>query len=203
MNSLVVYFDYTCSYSYTVARWLRQIETLTTEIATEWRPFVLEEANRAPEQTTPIWERTAANNSLSAAAFVAGQAAAKQAPDVYEHFRFLLQAAIHDDHLDPRQPTVLAKLATKAGLDLDRFDHDRRQPELLQEVGGAHRQAVRRHGVFGTPTLAFPHGQAFYLKLRNIPSSDEGPWLLELLRELAEHQTSVEEFKLARRGRLG
>lgn len=201
MKHIVVYFDYTCSYSYTVGRWLRQVETLGTEVTSQWRPFVLDEANREPEAVGPFWEQPAARQSVAGAAFVAGQAAAQQGEDLYEHFRFLLQAAIHDGRLDPRQSTVLAKLAATAHLDLDRFEQDRRRPECFQEVARSHHEAIARHGVFGTPTLVFPNDHAFYLKLAKAPPGDDGPWLLELLSELAERQTVVEEFKLARRGR--
>lgn len=119
MNHIVVYFDYTCSYSYTVARWLRQVETLGMEITSQWQPFALDEANRDPEQVGPFWEQPAARQSVAEAAFVTGQAAAQQGEDLYERFCFLLQAAIHADHLDPRQSTGLAQLAAKAHLDPD------------------------------------------------------------------------------------
>lgn len=113
MKHIVVYFDHTCSYSYTVGRWLRQVETLGTEVASQWRPFALDEANRNPEQVGPFWEQATARQSVAGATFVARQAAAQQGEDLYERFRFLLQAAIHADHLDPRQSAVLAQLAAR------------------------------------------------------------------------------------------
>lgn len=51
---LIVYFDYTCPYSYAAAVWLQQVATVQHGLEIEWRPFVLNEVNRASEEHTPF-----------------------------------------------------------------------------------------------------------------------------------------------------
>jgi protein-disulfide isomerase len=59
------------------------------------------------------------------------------------------QARLEDPHLWAR--------ATELGLDLERFDRDRRSPEVLARVKGDFRSGIRA-GVVTTPTL-FARGQ--------------------------------------------
>ena len=106
-------------------------------------------------------------------AFLAGEAAARQGGDAADRFRSLLQAAFHAQHLDIREPGVVEGLAHEARLDVARFEGDRRNTRLLSEVGRSHRDAVASYGVFGTPTLVFPHGRAAYTKLADAPLETE------------------------------
>ncbi len=195
---LVVYFDYTCPYSFAAAAWLRQVEAREPDIATEWRPFVVREVNRAPGEGVPFWEQEGVIQTRTGLAFAARQAAVRQGTAADNRFRFLLQEAFHVRHMDIRQPGVLAALASEAGLDVARFEEDRRDPSLLGEVGRSHREAVERYGVFGTPTFVFPDGCAAYLKLARPPADPDAGRIFALLRELVEQHGVVQEVKLTR-----
>lgn len=195
---LIVYFDYTCSYSYNAALWLRQVEQTQPDLQSEWRPFILKEINRSPGETTPFWEQPGVERTRTALAFIAGQAAMRQGSALYERFRFALQVAFHEQHRDIRQPGVLDAIADAAGLDVTRFNVDRQNPELLQEAGQSHQEAVERYAVFGTPTLIFPTDCAFYLKLAQPPQGAEAERVFALIRELIEEHGVVQEIKLTR-----
>ncbi|MDP9370451.1 MAG: DsbA family protein [Chloroflexota bacterium] len=195
---LIVYFDYTCPYSYAAAVWLRQVSAVKHDPAIAWRPFVVKEVNRAAGEGPPFWEQEAAVHMRTGFAFLAGQAAARQGGDAADRFRFLLQTAFHTRHLDIREPGVLEELAREAGLDVARFEADRQDTTLLAEVGRSHLEAVARYGVFGTPTLVFSNGCAVYLKLAEPPSETSAPQVFALLRELVEQHPIVQEIKLTR-----
>lgn len=195
---LIVYFDYTCAYSYAAAVWLRQVVVVERDLTVEWQPFVLKETNRPSEEGVPFWKQPSVTRTRTALAFVAGQAAARQDSDAYDRFRFALQSAFHDQPCDIREPGVLETMARQAGLDGARFDADLKEPGLLEEVGRSHRHAVEQYAVFGTPTLVFPNGCAVYLKLAPPPTDDEAARVFELLREINERHSAIQEIKLTR-----
>ena len=194
----IVYFDYTCPYSYAAAVWLRHVEATEYNVTTQWRPFIVKEVNRPPSEGEPFWEHETAAQTRTGLAFIAGQAAARQGGDAADRFRLLLQEAFHVRHLDIREPGVLEALAQEACLDVARFEGDRRDTTLLSEVGRSHQEAVARYGVFGTPTLVFPNGCAVYLKLAEPPTKTEAPRIFALLREVVEQHQIVQEIKLTR-----
>lgn len=198
---LIVYFDYTCPYSYTAARWLQQVEATEPDVTSEWRHFILKEANRSPDEGVPFWEQEGARQTRTGLAFIAGQAAARQGQDAFARFRLLLQEAFQVRHLDIRRPGVLESLAEEAGLDVARFETDRQDPGLLAEAGTSHLHAVERYQMFGTPTLVFPNHRAAYLKLTEPPSETMAMEVFEPLRRLVE-QHQVEEIKFTGQGRV-
>ena len=195
---LIVYFDYTCAYSYAAAVWLRQVVVVERDLTVEWQPFVLKETNRPPGEGLPLWKQPGVMRTRTALAFVAGQAAARQDSEAYDRFRFALQSAFHDQPRDIREPGVLETMAREAGLDVARFDADREQPGLLEEVGRSHQHAVEQYAVFGTPTLVFPNGCAVYLKLAPAPTDGEAARVFALLRAINERHPAIQEIKLTR-----
>jgi predicted DsbA family dithiol-disulfide isomerase len=195
---LIVYFDYTCPYSYAAAVWLRQVVGAKHALTTEWRPFVVKEVNRPPGEGVPFWEQAGVITTRTGLAFAAGQAAARQGEPAFDRFRFLLQSAFQERHLDIRQSEALDNLADEAGLDVARFNTDRAEPGLLAEVAPGHQEAVARYAVFGTPTLVFPNDRAAYLKLAPPPTGAEAGKVFTTLRELIEHRPAVQEVKLTR-----
>jgi predicted DsbA family dithiol-disulfide isomerase len=195
---LIVYFDYTCPYSYAAALWLQRVQGREPDLTTEWRPFLVKEINRAPGESVPFWEQEGVTRTRTAQAFIAGQAATRQGPAAYDRFRLALQAAFHAPPRDICQPGVLEALAAEAGLDVARFNADRQDPDLLRETGRSHQEAVQRYADFGTPTLVFPTGCAVYLKLARPPEGTEAERVFVLLRELVVEHPAVQEIKLTR-----
>jgi predicted DsbA family dithiol-disulfide isomerase len=195
---LIIYFDYTCPYSYAAALWLQRVQAREPDLTTEWRPFIVKEINRAPGEGVPFWEQEGVMRTRTAQAFIAGQAAARQGPAAYDRFRLALQAAFHAPPRDIREPGVLEVLAAAAGLNVARFTADRQDRGLLREVGRSHQEAVARYAVFGTPTLVFPTSCAVYLKLAPAPEGAEAEQVFALLRDLIMQHPAVQEIKLTR-----
>jgi 2-hydroxychromene-2-carboxylate isomerase len=52
---LIVYFDYTCPYSYAAALWLQRAQVWEPDLTTEWQPFLVKEINRPPGEGVPFW----------------------------------------------------------------------------------------------------------------------------------------------------
>lgn len=87
-------------------------------------------------------------------------------------------------------------MAERVGLDMDRFRQDAQDRSVLPLIGADYEEARNRYGVFGTPTLVFPNGEATYLKLLPAPPESDAmsvfedvvragrdrPYLLELKR---------------------
>jgi len=67
---LIVYFDYTCSYSYAAALWLREVEQTQPGLACEWRPFMLKAINRPPAEAVHFWEQPGVERTRAALAIV-------------------------------------------------------------------------------------------------------------------------------------
>jgi protein-disulfide isomerase-like protein with CxxC motif len=66
----------------------------------------------------------------------------------------------------------LMEVARAAGLDVARLREDMDDAALAGTVGRDHIEAVKKHGVFGTPTFVFESGNAAYLKTFIPPKSD-------------------------------
>ncbi|MGH2811696.1 MAG: DsbA family protein, partial [Actinomycetota bacterium] len=94
---------------------------------------------------------------------------ALRAHDV-DRFRRQLFDTIHRDHLELEREDLLG-MAAKAGLDVDEFLANQRR--WLKEVAEEHREAERRWGAFGTPTLVFDDRDAVYLELSAVPESEQ------------------------------
>ena len=53
METLTVYFDYTCQYSYRAMHWLDRAREARPELTVHWATFSLKEVNR--EEDEPSW----------------------------------------------------------------------------------------------------------------------------------------------------
>ena len=128
--AIVVYGDYQCPYSRLAARELERVERRCGEaVRVAFRHFPL--AHIHP-------------HALAAAA--AAEAAAVQGQFWAMHaLLFHRQNALEDDYL--------RRYATKLGLDVPRFDHDRTGPEVLARVQRDVQSGRTTGQVRGTPTL--------------------------------------------------
>lgn len=156
----------------------------------------MEQVNSAEGPEWKLWEQPAGHRSRGRAAFQAAIAARRQGDDAFDRFHLALLRAKHEENKDHGRRQVLLDVATATGLDLDRFQADLDDRSSLPLIGADYEEARNRYGVFGTPTLVFPNGEACYLKLLPIPpASDtmslfddvmrggrERPYLLELKR---------------------
>jgi len=173
-----VYFDFLCPWAYRGAMWLKAVED-AGRINAEWRFFSLSENHRVREGQggQPVWEGE--GQAAGIPAFRAAIAARRQGDQAYDRFRQALQRARHEGHLKTDLPETHRQAAATAGLDPERFDRDLTQVDLA-ELAQEHAEAVR-HGVFGVPTLVWPNGRSYYLKITDVPPADRAVALYDAI----------------------
>jgi predicted DsbA family dithiol-disulfide isomerase len=195
-----VYIDFLCPWAYRGAMWLAEVEK-AGRIRPDFRFFSLSQNHDAREghPTPPVWERNPAARGL--AAFRAATAARQQGEELGDRFRLALQRARHEDQLPVDVPATHRLVAERAGLDLGRWEQDLKKTDfsvLAQE----HDEAVRR-GVFGVPTLVWPEGRSYYLKITELIPADRAVALYDAIEtvhrfgEVIEIKTPESEGTLA------
>jgi predicted DsbA family dithiol-disulfide isomerase len=160
-----VYIDFLCPWAYRGAMWLAEVEK-AGRIRPTFRFFSLSQNHAAHDGQgqPPVWERDPKAQGL--AAFLAATAARAQGAELGDRFRLALQRARHEDHLPVDQPTTHRMAAERAGLDVARWEQDLRVADFTT-LAAEHEEAVRR-GVFGVPTLVWPEGRSYYLKITEL-----------------------------------
>jgi 2-hydroxychromene-2-carboxylate isomerase len=158
--------------------WLQAVED-TGRINPEWRFFSLSENHRTREGQggVPVWEGD--GQAAGVPAFRAAIAAGRQGEAAYTRFRIALQKARHEGHLKADLPETQRQAAATAGLDLVRFIQDLTTVDLSR-LAKEHSEAVRR-GVFGVPTLVWPNGRSYYVKITDVPQPDRAVALYDAL----------------------
>ncbi|HET9847764.1 MAG TPA: DsbA family protein [Candidatus Dormibacteraeota bacterium] len=160
-----VYIDFLCPWAYRGAMWLADV-VKAGRIRPEFRFFSLSQNHDAREGagSPPIWERNPKAKGLPA--FLAATAARAQGAEAGNRFRMALQRARHEDHLGVDEPATHHLVAERAGIDVARWEADLRATDFSL-LAREHAAAVRR-GVFGVPTLVWPEGRSYYLKINEL-----------------------------------
>jgi hypothetical protein len=168
------------------------------DVDVRWRYFSLTQVNSKVEGWT-IWGEAGAEADVRGrASFMAAEAARRQDPDHtrFDRFHMELLRQRHELEQPIDGPQALSAAAQAAGLDLERFERDRQDPETLQALARDHQHAVSEHGVFGTPTFVLADGQAAYVRLRPAPEDpDEALAVFDELIRLVGERPYVLEVK--------
>jgi predicted DsbA family dithiol-disulfide isomerase len=190
-TELTVYFDFLCPWAYRGAVWLDDVAR-TGRIRVNWRFFSLSENTRRREglEKVAVWETSPQANGLPA--FRAALAARPQGEDAYNRFRMALQKARHEEHLRVDEPATHEKVAERSGLDVARWRQDLATVDLSQ-LAAEHSEAVRK-GVFGVPTLIWPEGRSYYIKITNLVPTPRAVELYDAI-ELVHRFGEVVEIK--------
>lgn len=172
-----IYFDFLCPWAYRSAIWLQAVED-AGRADPEWRFFSLSENHRTREGQggRPVWEE---GQSHGIPAFRAAIAARRQGGAAYNRFRLALQKARHERGLKVDLLETHREAAQAAGLDVQRFGRDLGLVDLTP-LAEEHTEAVRR-GVFGVPTLVWPNGRSYYLKITDVPPVDRAVALYDAI----------------------
>lgn len=188
---VTVYIDFLCPWAYRSSIWLAEVEK-AARIKVSWRFFSLSQNHQAREGQPgpPVWEVNGRAAGLPA--FLAATAARVQGDEAYNRFRELLQRARHEDHLPVDAQATHLAVAHRAGLDLPRWEHDLASASFAQ-LAAEHEEAVAR-GVFGVPTLVWPEGRSYYLKLTDLVSPDRAVPLYDAI-ETVQRFAEVVEIK--------
>ena len=199
-NALTVYIDFLCPWAYRASMWLDDVAR-AGRIRPDYRFFSLSENHRTHEakDPRPVW--LGDGTAYGLAAFKAAIAARRQGDDAFTGFRVALQKARHVDGLKVDLPATHRTAAAGAGLDLARFEADLQQVDFT-ELAQEHAEAVRR-GVFGVPTLVWPEGRSYYVKITDLVPADRAVALYEAIEtvhrfgEIVEIKTPESEGTLA------
>jgi len=195
-----VYIDFLCPWAYRGSMWLADVEK-AGRIHPTYRFFSLSQnhATRESAPAAPIWERDPKAKGLPA--FIAATAARAQGEAAGDRFRLALQRARHEDQLPVDQPTTHRLAAERAGLDVVRFETDLKAADFTT-LAREHAEAVRR-GVFGVPTLVWPEGRSYYLKITDLIPAERAVPLYDAIEtvhrfgEVIEIKTPESEGTLA------
>jgi predicted DsbA family dithiol-disulfide isomerase len=195
-----VYIDFLCPWAYRGSMWLAEVEK-AGRIRPQVRFFSLSQNHQAREGATnpPVWERDPQAKGLPA--FLAATAARAQGAELGDRFRLALQRARHEDHLPLDEHATHRIVAEHAGLDVARWESDLKATDFTT-LAKEHTEAVRR-GVFGVPTLVWPEGRSYYLKITDLIPAERAVPLYDAIEtvhrfgEVIEIKTPESEGTLA------
>jgi predicted DsbA family dithiol-disulfide isomerase len=199
-GELTVYIDFLCPWAYRGSMWLSEVEK-AGRIRPQYRFFSLMQNHDARQGTPepPIWERDAKAKGLPA--FLAATAARAQGEDAGNRFRLALQRARHEDNLPLDERATHRTVAERAKLDVARWELDL-QNANFGTLAAEHTDAVRR-GVFGVPTLVWPEGRSYYVKITDLIPAGRAVALYDAIEtvhrfgEVVEIKTPESEGTLA------
>jgi hypothetical protein len=180
--------------------WLADVEK-AGRIRPQFRFFSLSQNHAAHEghAQPPVWERDPKAQGLPA--FLAATAARAQGQEAGDRFRLALQRARHQDHLPVDQASTHRTVAERAGLDVARWERDLKGTDF-STLAREHEEAVRR-GVFGVPTLVWPEGRSYYVKITDLIPAERAVPLYDAIEtvhrfgEVIEIKTPESEGTLA------
>jgi predicted DsbA family dithiol-disulfide isomerase len=187
-----VFFDYQCPFVYRVAGLIDAVRRSGRDVEVRWRYFSLTQVNSKNDGWT-VWAAPASEKVKGRLAFEAAEAARRQGRFESMHMPLLL--ARHRDRLDLDEQRVVEEVARARGLDMPRFRDDLADPTILGGLARDHEEAVRVHGVFGTPTFLFEGGASAYVRLSEPvegPAADE---VFERLVGVAAAEPRILEIK--------
>ena len=199
-GELTVYIDFLCPWAYRGSMWLADVEK-AGRIRPQWRFFSLSQNHDAHQGLAkpPVWERDPKAKGLPA--FLAVTAARAQGEDAGSRFRLALQRARHEKHLPVDDRKVHRLAAEQGGLDVARWELDLERTDYAT-LAAEHTEAVRR-GVFGVPTLVWPEGRSYYLKITDLIPGERAVALYDAIEtvhrfgEVIEIKTPESEGTLA------
>ena len=131
-----------------------------------WKNFSLQQINSKEGPEWKVWEQVDLHEARSLLAAVAGEAARRQGEEAFDRFHMALLTARNRgrDRIPLNEDQPLIEVAQQAGLDVERFEKDLGDPELVLVVARDHEESTEQYGAFGSPTFVFENGQSAYLK---------------------------------------
>src|ERR1700736_2328152 len=195
-----VYIDFLCPWAYRGAMWLAEVEK-AGRIRPQFRFFSLKQNHAAHEgHARPlVCERN--QKATGFPAFLRAPRARGQGEEPGNRFRLALQRARHEDHLPLDEPATHRVAAERAGLDVARWEADLKTTDFTT-LAREHEEAVRR-GVFGVPTLVWPEGRSYYVKITDLIPAERAVPLYDAIEtihrfgEVIEIKTPESEGTLA------
>jgi predicted DsbA family dithiol-disulfide isomerase len=161
-----------------------------------WRYFSLTQVNARRDgrpEGWAIWNGAQSEEAPGRSAFMAAEAARRQ--HRFDAMHEALLRARHEEGGDLEDPGVLRACAGLAGLDLERYEVDLADPDLLEAIRRDHQDAAERLHVFGTPTFVAPSGRSAYVRLSEVPEPSEADRYIARIEEMVDELPHLLEVK--------
>lgn len=150
------------------------------------------------EKDWEFWEQPL-DSVKSLQAFLAAEAARDQGTVVFSEFVFGMLDAVHARKLPVDEIDTIREVAGGvSGLDVARLLADMNKPKMRERIARDYAVAVEEHGIFGTPTLLFPEGEAVFVKSAPCPEG-KAEAVFDTVRNLSQQLSHVRELKKPRR----
>ena len=161
-----------------------------------WKFFSLDQVNSKQGPEWKVWEQPEGEQGRSLLSIRSGEAARRQGTEAFERYHLALLTARHGggDRIALNEAGQLIEVARKAGLDVERFQRDLLDTDLVAKIAEDHTEAVEKHGVFGTPTFIFESGNSAYLKSFIPPEEDSVEFFEHFIAIMAD-RSYVGELK--------
>lgn len=197
---LTVYIDFLCPWAYRASMWLADVEK-AGRVRASWRFFSLSQnaRNREGKGNPPVWEANPQAKGIPA--FKSAIAAREQGEEAYNSYRLALQRARHEDGMQVDDPRTQLEAARRSGIDVANFEQDLGTVDLVP-LAREHGEAVRR-GIFGVPTLSWPEGRSYYVKITELIPKNRAVALYDAIEtvhrfgEIVEIKTPESEGTIA------
>lgn len=187
-----VFFDYLCPFVYRLAGLIDSVRLSGRDVDVRWRYFSLTQVNSKNDGWT-VWGAPASEKVKGRTPFQAAEAARRQGR--FDALHMPLLQAWHRDKIDIDEASAVEEIAAAAGVDLARLREDMADPRILDGLARDHAEAVRLHGVFGTPTLVFDGGASAYVRLSRSAGGDDAVEIFDRLVEVAGGEPRILEIK--------
>ncbi|MDQ6709574.1 MAG: DsbA family protein [Candidatus Dormibacteraeota bacterium] len=190
-SEVTAYIDFLCPWAYRGSLWLAEVEK-AGRVHVSWRFFSLSQNHHAREGQPgpPVWESNPSAPGLPS--FLAATAARAQGEEASNRFREGLQRARHEDHQRLDDPRTHHQVAERAGLDVPAWERDLASA-TFEILAREHQEAVAK-GVFGVPTLVWPEGRSYYIKLTDLVAAERVVSLYDAI-ETVQRFSEVVEIK--------
>ncbi len=189
-----MYGDFTCPWVYQASLLVRGVQKARGDVLKmTFRYFALDQVNQKNGPDWRLWEHPD-TPSRGLHAFRASEAARRQGEDAFERMRWSLMEGRHLRRKEFSEPGDMDEIARAAGLDMERFHKDVRDPSLLARLAEEHTRGAAL-GVFGTPTFVFENGSAFFIRISASDDAQECARTWDGLQALFVEKLNIGEVK--------
>ena len=188
-------FDYLCPF----ARNANEHVIAALEAGVDWdvtfTPYSLAQGH-VPEGEPAVWDRDEPFTESGILALAVGLVVRDEHPDRFLAVHRGLFAARHDAGEDIKDPAVVGRVLTDAGLDGDDVLDRARSVAALKQLRTEHDAGVADHDVWGVPTF-IAGDRAVFVRLMDRPDGDtaHATRSIERVLDLVEGFPTLHEFK--------
>ena len=190
-SHIAITYDYLCPFARNANEALVEYLNQGADVEVRFVPFSLTE-NSLGEDERSVWDDPTGVERRGVRAMLWSLAVRSMYPDAFARFHVLLFNARHDDGADIDDPSVLAEVARRAGIDPAAVADEVASGVPMKTLASEHTALVDEHGVFGVPTFIAGE-EAVFVRLMDRHAPHDIARTIEMLS-----WTSMNEFKRTR-----